>query len=273
MTETPAESRPPYRKLDDIPGWFLRVDMEVFHQLLEHTGSRLGGGDLAELGAYLGKSAALIGWHLGPEETFTVIDLFEQEAVAEENRAENEDQYAELSQEAFEKHYLSVHDTLPVVVRGPSATIVEHAAPGTHRFVHVDASHLYEHVVEDIAAARTLLKPGGIVVFDDYRAAHTPGVAAAVWQATSQDLRPFAVTMTKLYATFDDTQPWLDVLAGWLDERGFWRYEIQQVAGRPLLRVRRPPGKPAAQVAPEPRPEPQPQPQPQPRTRRWWRRR
>ena len=243
MVDTPDEARPPYAEIDEIPGWFQRMDMEVFRQLLEQTGSRLGGGDLAELGAYLGKSASLIGWGQQPGETFTVIDLFEQEATAEENRTENQNQYSELSQEAFEKYYLTVHDTLPVVVRGPSATIVDHAAHGTHRFVHIDASHLYEHVVEDIKAARTLLKPGGVVVFDDFRAPHTPGVAAAVWRATTQDLRPFAVTINKLYATFDDTEPWLDVLSGWLEERSYWRHEIQQVNGAPLLRVMRPPGK------------------------------
>jgi predicted O-methyltransferase YrrM len=251
MAETPdVPVRPPYKQIDAIPGWFQRMDMEVFTQLLDHTSARLGGGDLAELGVYLGKSAALIGWGQQPGETFTVIDLFEQEAAAEENRAENEDQYAELSQEAFEKNYLTVHDTLPVVVRGPSGSILDHAAHGTHRFVHVDASHLYEHVVEDIAAARTLLKPGGVVVFDDFRAQHTPGVASAVWRATTEDLRPFAVTMGKLYATFDDgnEQPWTDVLVDWLGQRDYWRHEVQQVADRPLLRIFRPArkAKPAA---------------------------
>ncbi|MET0838838.1 MAG: class I SAM-dependent methyltransferase [Marmoricola sp.] len=249
MSETPdASPRPPFKAIDEIPGWFQRMDMEIFKQLLDHTGERLGGGDLAELGAYLGKSAALIGWAKQPGETFTVIDLFEQEATAEENRAENEDQYADLSQEAFEKYYLTVNDSLPNVVRGPSATIVDHAAHGTHRFVHIDASHLYEHVVEDIAAARTLLKPGGVVVFDDFRAPHTPGVAAAVWRATTEDLRPFAVTMNKLYATFDDSQQWFDVLTDWLDERSFWRREVQQVAGHRIVRVLRP-AKKAAGVA------------------------
>ena len=265
MSETPvAPPRPPYKAIDEIPGWFQRMDMEIFKQLLDRTGERLGGGDLAELGAYLGKSAALIGWAQQPGETFTVIDLFEQEASAEENRAENQDQYAELSQEAFEKYYLTVNDTLPNVVRGPSATIVDHAAHGTHRFVHIDASHLYEHVVEDIAAARTLLKPGGVVVFDDFRAPHTPGVAAAVWRATTEDLRPFAVTMNKLYATFDDSQPWFDALTGWLDARSFWRYEVQQVAGHQVARVMRPPGKPKPQPADAPAPESAP--------KRWWRR-
>jgi predicted O-methyltransferase YrrM len=263
MPETPAVPRPPYKAIDEIPGWFQRMDMEVFHHLLNHTGTRLGGGDLAELGAYLGKSAALIGFGQQPGETFTVIDLFEQEATAEENRAENEDQYAELSQEAFEKYYLSIHDDLPVVVRGPSASIVDHAAHGTHRFVHIDASHLYEHVVEDIAAARTLLKPGGVVVFDDFRAPHTPGVAAAVWRSTMEGLQPFAITINKLYATFDDSSPWFDGLVDWLDERSYWRREIQQVAGSPLLRVLRP--------APRPKPAGTSQ-QAAPARKRWWRR-
>ena len=263
MTETPAEPRPPYREIDKIPGWFLRVDMEVFHHLLGTTHERLGGGDLAELGAYMGMSASLIGWHQQPGETFTVIDLFEDEAEGERNVRENATSYSDLSQRAFEKHYLTINDTLPVVVRGPSSTILDHAAHGTHRFVHIDASHVYEHVVEDIAAARTLLKPGGVVVFDDYRAPHTPGVAAAVWQAVSQDVRPVAFTFNKLYATFDDEQPYCDLLAGWLDRRRYWRYDEHLVSGHRMLRVMRP--------APKPKPEPAAPTAEEPR-KRWWRR-
>jgi predicted O-methyltransferase YrrM len=266
MIESPGESRPPYAQIDEIPGWFNRMDMEVFHQLLQLTHKRLGGGDLAELGVYMGKSAALIGWDQQPGETFTVIDLFEQEAEGEHNRIENAASYAELSQDAFERYYLSIHDSLPVVVRGLSSSIVDHAEHGTHRFVHIDASHVYEHVVEDIAAARKLLKPGGVVVFDDYRTAHTPGVSAAVWQATAEDLRPFALTFNKLYATFDDQEPYYDLLSGWLDGRGYWRYEQHLVSGHRMLRVLRPApkpkaGQPSAAAA-----------TPDRRRRRWWRR-
>lgn len=231
---------PPYRDIQLLPGWFQRIDMEIFKQLLDGTADRLGGGDLAELGVYLGKSAALIGWGLRPGETFTVIDLFEQEAESDANRVENEEQYPELSQDAFERHYLSIHDRLPTVVRGPSSTITEHASHGTHRFVHIDASHLHEHVVADIEAARMLLKPGGVVVFDDYRAPHTPGVAAAVWQAAAGDLRPFAITLSKLYATFDDSTAYFDLLVDWLQTRTYWRHEVQQVGPDRLLRVLRP---------------------------------
>lgn len=250
----------PYKQLDDIPGWFKRMDMELFRLLLDETEERLGGGDLAELGVYLGKSAALMGFALHPGETFTVIDLFSDPAQAADNQSENDEQYAELSRESFERHYRQFHDELPVVVQGPSETIVDHAAHGTHRFVHIDASHLYEHVVGDIAAARTLLAPDGVVVFDDYRTLHAPGVAAAIWRETTNGLTPFAVSMNKLYATFGDADPWLEAVKGWLGGSSFWRMELQQVAGRELVRVQRPAGKPKAPSVPssEARPKAEP---------------
>ena len=144
----------PYAQLEQIPGWFRRMDMEMFRLLLDATEERLGGGDLAELGVYLGKSAALMGFSLRPGESFTVVDLFSAEAPTADNQSENDEQYAELSREAFEGYYRQFHEELPVVVQAPSQTIVDHAAHGTHRFVHIDASHLYEHVVGDIEAAR-----------------------------------------------------------------------------------------------------------------------
>src|SRR5204863_5654060 len=116
-----------------------------------------------------------------------------------------------------------------------------------------------------------LLKAGGVVVFDDFRAQHTPGVAAAVWRATNEDLKPFAVTMGKLYATFDDTQPWLDVLLAWLEERSFWRHEVQQVAGEPLLRIYRPPKRKQAAQKPAEHQAKQTS-TPGPARKRWWRR-
>lgn len=222
--------------------------MEMFRLLLDATEERLAGGDLAELGVYLGKSAALIGYALQPGETFTVVDLFSEPALSEGNQSENEDQYAELSREAFEGYYRRFHEQLPVVVQAPSQTIVDHAAHGTHRFVHIDASHLYEHVVGDIAAARTLLRPHGVVVFDDYRTVHAPGVGAAIWRESTNGLTPFAVTPNKLYATFGDADPWLQVVKDWLDG-SYWRGELQQVAGRELVRVQRP--------APKPEPAPE----------------
>ena len=172
-------------QIQAIPGWFHWLDVSVFRLLLSESGTT--GGDLAELGVYKGKSAVLIGAYLQAGETLTVIDLFGGQAPDTENLRENAEQYPRLTREPFENTYRAVHGALPVVLEDYSATIADHASNKEHRFVHIDASHLYEHVVADIAAAKALLKPDGIVVLDDYRNEHTPGVAAAAWEAVFAD--------------------------------------------------------------------------------------
>jgi hypothetical protein len=223
--------------LDRIPGWFWPQDVELFRWLLTEQSRTEVRGDVAELGVYLGKSAVLLGDYLRADETFTVIDLFESSAGDEANAQETDAQYAGLSQAAFEANYLAVHPALPVVVRGFSQDIGAHVAPGTCRFVHVDASHLYAHVRGDVAAARQLVGPDAVVVFDDIRSAHTPGVAAAVWQeVTTGDLHPIIVSDVKLYATWSDPTALIERLVPWLDATG-QSWEQQEIAGRPLLRV------------------------------------
>ncbi len=218
----------------DIPGWFEDYDVDLFRVLLEHSARE--GGDLAELGAYLGKSAVLIGSSLQAGERFTVIDLFGTDTTDGANLAENDDQYRGLSRRAFEDHYRAVHHDLPDVVVGPSSTITRHARHGTHRFVHVDAGHLYNNVVEDIEAARILLGQTGVVVFDDYRSDHTPGVSAAVWRASASGLTPFALTPVKMYATFGSSQEWVDVVRNWVIGSR-WEHEVQSIGGHDVVRL------------------------------------
>lgn len=143
--------------LDGLVGAFYRPDRDMFRVLLEATHEI--GGELAELGVLLGQSAVLVGDYLAEGEIFTVIDLFESAAPDSANESENSDSNPGLTRKAFEDNYLRLHPELPVVIQGLSGTIVEHAKHAGHRFVHVDASHLFEHVVEDIVAARILLKP------------------------------------------------------------------------------------------------------------------
>jgi hypothetical protein len=214
-----------------IPGWFNPADVTLFRWFLER-----GGGDVAEIGPYLGKSAVVIGEYVRPGETFTVIDLFGQSAPDDSNAAESVAQYPGLTRAAFESNYRAALGTLPVVVQAPSSELPKHAEHGTHRFVHVDGSHLYEHVAEDIATARLLLQPDGIVVLDDITSSHTPGVWAAAWEAVvTGGLLPVVVTEHKLYATFGDYAGWQERFIGDLPQWVGW--EQQQVLGRPLLRV------------------------------------
>ena len=112
--------------------------------------------------------------------------------------------YGDLTRNAFERNYLSVLAELPAIVQRPSSEIVHHVAAGSCRFVHVDGSHLYEYVRADLDAARTILAPDGIVVVDDWRTEHTPGVMVAVMErVTARELHPIVLTRHKLYAVWD----------------------------------------------------------------------
>lgn len=227
--------------LKDVPGWFPGLDQALFTWFLEGQDAA---GDLVEVGTFLGKSAILLGRHLRAGERFTVCDLFGEPGPDEANRHEQAtSSYTKtLTRAGFEANYLAFHDTLPEVVQGPSTVIVNHVEPGSCRFVHIDASHLYEHVRADVASAHTMLAPGGIAVFDDYRTAHTPGTAMAVWEAVVSDgLRPICVSDQKLYGTWGDPDELQERLLAWLPTL-WYTYETEQVGGRRLVRVHTPKG-------------------------------
>jgi predicted O-methyltransferase YrrM len=236
MTQPTAAS---YR---DIQGWFTRIDHRVFTGLLDaQAGSPPG--DLVEIGVFLGKSAVVIGGHVRPEERFVVIDLFGDlsllgESDAEEaNRSENLGSYPRLTRERFEANYLSIHDELPVVVQAPSSAIMDHVAPATVRFVHVDASHLYAPVAQDCRSVRQMLRPGGVVAFDDWRNAKCPGVAAAIWESVATDgLVPVATTRNKLYAAHEGANEVLaSIRALVAADPAWWLVQEHEIMGHTVL--------------------------------------
>ncbi|WP_208868083.1 class I SAM-dependent methyltransferase [Streptomyces wuyuanensis] len=236
---TPAgDELPRPTRLDDVKGWFRPVDQLLFDWFLTHQQDREQTGDLLELGAYLGKSAIFMGSYLRPGEEFTVCDLWDSPAPDASNSAEMDRSYATLTRRAFEANYLSFHDRLPHLVQAPTSVITSHVRPAGCRFVHIDASHLYEHVQGDIRSAERLLTPGGIVVFDDFRAEHCPGVAAAVWGAVATaGLTPLCITGTKLYGTWGDPEEVRGELLGWLETRADLWHGVEDVAGAPLIRI------------------------------------
>jgi hypothetical protein len=223
--------------LDTVPGWFRHQDQQLFHWFLRQQVDRREIGDLAEIGVYMGKSAILIGKYQQQVECFTVIDIFDGQPPDDANADENSRTYDGLTQKLFEDNYLRFHSELPRIITGLSSQIVDHARIGHHRFVHVDASHLYDHVRGDVVAARRLLADQGIVVFDDIRQAHTPGVAAAVWEAVTRDgLHPLVLSEEKLYGTWSDPLAWRERLLSWLPESGL-EWEEQNIANNLVLRT------------------------------------
>jgi len=107
----------------------------------------------------------------------------------------------------------------------------------------------------DAVNAKTLLRPGGVVVFDDYRSEHTPGVSAAVWQAIISDgLIPIALTPAKLYGVYDDPQPYHDALHHRFSEDSRCRFRIEDILDRQVLHARPAP----RPTSPKPPPPPPP---------------
>ncbi|GLW54132.1 class I SAM-dependent methyltransferase [Kitasatospora phosalacinea] len=239
---------------DDVPGWFFRADREVFSHLLDRQTAAGTSGDLLEMGAYLGRSAILLGNHLQSGETFTVCDLFDLDAPDDENSAEMSMSYREtLTRRAFETNYRAFHPELPVIVQAPTSVLADgRIAADSCRFVHIDASHLYEHVAGDILVARDALAKNGVVALDDYRAPHTPGVAAAVWEAVfTLGLRPVLLTPEKFYGTWGDADAVrADLLARDWRAEGF-RLDEEHLAGQVCHRLAwdepAPPARPAPQ--------------------------
>jgi Methyltransferase domain len=258
MATTQTAYQPP-RRFDDVPGWFSVLDQMLFDWLLarqESTGMR---GDLLEVGVYMGKSAIFLGSHLRDGERYTVCDLFEGDAPDDANRAESTKSYSALTRRAFEENYLSFHDELPRVLQGPSSLVPEEVEPRSCRFVHIDASHLYEHVHADIGAAQDLLLTDGVVVLDDFRSEHTPGVSVAAWEAVlNRGLRPICLSTQKLYGTWGDPGPVQEDLLAMARGREDCHLSVQKAAGHRIVRLKangmRAPSAPPSRHATAPRP-------------------
>lgn len=229
MPETP-------RTIDDIHGWFWAEDRVLFSHFLGADSVRATG-DLVELGTFKGKSAVLIGDYLAEGERFFALDLFHNSTDAA-NAFENR-YYPTLTRDAFESNYLAFHDRLPEIIEGPSTLIVDHVEPHSVRFFHIDASHLYEHVAADLRSASRLVAPGGVVVLDDYRAVHTPGVPAAAWEAVlTLGFKPFLLSPQKMYGTFDDdTTEHRRRVVRLLDHDPRWSHEAEEILGNTVIRA------------------------------------
>ncbi|MFI6358730.1 class I SAM-dependent methyltransferase [Streptomyces sp. NPDC050743] len=268
MATIQETTRQPHR-LDDVPGWFPVLDQVLFDWFLSRQETAEMRGDLLEVGVYMGKSAIFVGRHQQPGERYTVCDLFEGDAPDDANQAESTKSYSALTRRVFEDNYLSFHDELPRVLQGPSSVVPGEVEPRSCRFVHIDASHLYEHVHGDIGAAHDLLLPDGIVVLDDFRSEHTPGVSIATWEAVlNRGLRPICLSTQKLYGTWGDPEPIQEELLAMVRQRSDCHLSVQEAAGHRIIRLKskgmRAPEFPASKHAKAAQPQPVPQETPAP---------
>lgn len=226
------------RCFQTIPGWFARTDLRLFDSILARQLSGGVTGDILEIGCYQGKSAILLGYGLRDGDTLTVCDLFGSEPAGVPT--EGMDAYDDLTVERFTEHYARFHSRAPEVHICASSELAQRTTGRHFRFIHVDGSHAYECASGDIQTAAEHMSQRGVIVVDDYRSAHTPGVAAATWQAAAAGLiYPFCISRTKLYAAGSrDDQDWWSSYCRELGERGSsWQSEVHSVFGLELVRL------------------------------------
>lgn len=209
-----------HRDLKGIEGWFDRNDAALFAAVtaVQHRAGTTG--DVLEIGGYKGRSAVVLADGLAAAETLHVCDPFEDPTRDRGNVRENDRSYATLSRQAFDATLARFPVPDPVVHQCMSVDLPGRLRPGTFRFVHVDGSHLEGPVRADLALARELLGPGGVVVCDDYRSPHTPGTAIAVWEAVLEGLVPLVTTTMKLYGAWDPAPDLVDRLRSELHDQG-----------------------------------------------------
>jgi predicted O-methyltransferase YrrM len=197
-----------------LPGWFSPLDAKMF--LLADAAQRSAAveGDLLEIGAYMGRSAVVLGQLQREGERLIVSDIFGEAENNEESilwRTSCEVQKPSVEQ--FSANYLRFHATLPEIRVGPSSSLdAGELGRKSFRLLHVDGAHDYENVAHDLSLTRDLAAAGAVIAFDDISQPAFPGIGAAIWPEVKDGrLRPLIVGQ-KLYATWDVESPVADTL-------------------------------------------------------------
>lgn len=230
-------------EMDSVPGWLSEEDVALFERIgLIQEASGVTG-DILEIGVFMGKSAIVLGHLLGDGETLVAADLFDDVVSAADNADEVAHEYAGLNEQRFLDNYARYHQTPPEVIKGLSARLPKVLGRRKFRLIHVDGSHTYDVVRDDIANTRHFAGPDAIIVLDDWRTVHTPGVSAAIWESvTREGLIPLATSDAKFYACWYDGPVGVGgFLREWVRENFPERHQSHWIAGHELVRIGTPP--------------------------------
>jgi len=194
---------------DLIEGMLSPFSMAVMDSLLAFQRERGTTGDMLEMGVYHGKSAAILAGRLSPAERLHLYDIanyFDRDALAKTG--------ARIS--------FNVSDTRHLKKR--HFRDLKRAV----RFCHVDASHMFEPTMHEMAIADFLLSDEGILCLDDYTNLNYSQILAAAFKylfTKRTNLVMFLVTDEKAYLCRRSSFPRyarfvLDDIIKQMDERG-----------------------------------------------------
>jgi Methyltransferase domain len=191
-----------------IDGWLAEDDAAIMATFLLWQNIQGVNGDILEIGVYQGKSAHLLATCMAQKTPSTdrlfLVDVFSLPVESSINQRENEASYSMI-------RIAPLNELLNSIGLGSNLEFVDMDSQllGSHellnsikiRFAHIDGSHNTINVLNDIKfACSKLINCFGIIVLDDYRAIHAPGVSRALWKALEEmQLRIFLFGPTKIY--------------------------------------------------------------------------
>lgn len=143
----------------DVSGWLTLTEGRELARLAE-------GKTVLEIGSYCGRSTICLAQKAI---AVTAIDPFDGRGTPTPG-----DTYSTFTKN-IERHGVGNKIRL---LRGTTSEVVP-TLPAVFDLVFIDGAHDYESVTADIEAARTVLGPGGLLAFHDYRL--TPGEADGRW--------------------------------------------------------------------------------------------
>jgi Methyltransferase domain len=189
------------RARNKIPGWFYRVDAEIFALITDYQRRNSLVGSLVEIGLHHGKSFIAMCLSLRDGEKAYGVDLFE------ERQSLNLDYSGTGVRSSVESNLRAAGVSLSaVVLDGRSSTSVRPGdilgAVGPARFFSIDGGHHFEVVRNDLALAEQTLAHHGVIALDDFNRPEWPEVSAGyfAWSAAkSRPIVPFAIGLNKLY--------------------------------------------------------------------------
>jgi len=220
-----------------IRGWFSSHDALVFHWFLNNPKKNSTANGILEIGTFEGKSAAFISNYLLPHERFVVCDIFSLK-TDELNDLENRKSYPNFGLEVFKDNMQKFAKAIPEIIVSDSARLKSSHLGEKYRFIHLDGSHLFDHISKDLDLAIQIIDSNyGIIAIDDFRAAHTPGVSAAIWmEIANKRLVPTVITETKMYCMMQSDNFEVSELLDFLVLTKT-KFEIEYFLGEQVIRI------------------------------------
>jgi len=152
-----------------------------------------------EIGTYRGSTSLVMAMHTDTDAEIFTLDLPPQHQATKYS-IDNGD----ITGKAFvvgERYRETPFASKIQQLYGDSARFDFEPYRGVMDLVFVDGNHMYENVRVDSDSAFNILRPGGVIVWDDYSSQSGPGVVRALQEFAGRGLRAIAATRFAIHVS------------------------------------------------------------------------